>query len=314
MQRTSKSNLNFGGDAVDLACTPGGYRPKEKVHLIENTHQVSIKDGLARKIAISDKSILENFGKMNVPDSNTTGIKNSISNRSIQNSDVLSEEELINRPITDQWIIYSKWENSTGSPIVYFSTKWVVPEPPTSENDQLIYLFNGLESKTGSYIIQPVLQWGVSIAGGGSHWSISNWFVGFPNSGIAFYGPLFEVYPNQELHGLITAQKQINGLFTYRSSFENIPNSELVIIDCEELVLAFETLECYKLTEFSDYPNSPSTEMREIEIRLEGHPITIEWEPYNQVVDNGQWCEIVSNASPGGIVNLHYKGINQLSS
>jgi hypothetical protein len=83
--------------------------------------------------------------------------------------------------------------------IDYLAGTWTVPSYP-SENGALIYLFNGIEPADGSWILQPVLQYGESPAGGGDYWSIASWLV---SSYEAFYSPLETVYPGNSIKGYI---------------------------------------------------------------------------------------------------------------
>jgi hypothetical protein len=76
------------------------------------------------------------------------------------------------------WIAYTYWNNGTGKSITSFKTRWVVPPAPVSNDGQLIYLFNGIQNYGYNYgILQPVLQWGASPAGGGSYWAVASWYV-----------------------------------------------------------------------------------------------------------------------------------------
>jgi hypothetical protein len=51
------------------------------------------------------------------------------------------------------------------------------------------------------FIIQPVLQWGPSAAGGGAYWAIASWYVG--GSG-AVYSALQTVAPGDSIFGNMT--------------------------------------------------------------------------------------------------------------
>lgn len=76
--------------------------------------------------------------------------------------------------------------------------EWTVPNKPSENNGQLIYLFNGLESPSSDGILQPVLQYGSSPAGGGYSWAIASWAV-FPN--YVYVSPLASVNPGDEIVG-----------------------------------------------------------------------------------------------------------------
>jgi len=283
-----------------LVITPGGLRPKSNVHFIEPGHHLSGKDGVFRKIHTASGEVVKEFGAINKGNKNRKILRK-------RRRPIKSARGLIGapQPITDQWIIYSGWMNNSGTPINSFATKWAVPNPPASQDNQLIYLFNGLENAASNVILQPVLQWGVSPIGGGNYWAIANWYVGAPSSGLAFHGPLVEVAPGVNLGGIMTLTAQNGGLFNYNSAFIGYA-ADLPVTDVDELVWAVETLECYGLQQFSDYPNSPSTAMGGIEIKVGGNEAAIQWTPYNAVTDNGQHCTIVSDDSPNGEVDLCY--------
>jgi hypothetical protein len=220
-------------------------------------------------------------------------------------------------PITDGWIVYSGWTNGSANPISYFQTRWAVPPAPASDNGQTVFLFNGIQSFGADvFILQPVLQWGTSSAGGGSYWSITNWYVG--SDGTALYGPLIQVNPGDVLEGIMTLTGQTGSNFNYLSSFTGFPTADLVVNNVAELTWANETLECYDFAAFSDYPDTALTAFHDIEIRLRTSTTpftetqaTINWQVNNDVTDNGQQCLIVSNDSPGGDVYLYYRNVAQ---
>jgi len=56
-------------------------------------------------------------------------------------------------------------------------------------------------------MLQPVLQYGVSPAGGGNYWAIASWLV---SSNQAFYSPLEAVYPGNSISGF-TEMTAISG-------------------------------------------------------------------------------------------------------
>jgi hypothetical protein len=74
---------------------------------------------------------------------------------------------------------------------------WTVPSDP-SKNGGVIFLFNGLEPTTENTIIQPVLQYGVSAAGGGNYWAIASWLVNPTN---AYFSTLVTVNPGDTIQG-----------------------------------------------------------------------------------------------------------------
>lgn len=184
-----------------------------------------------------------------------------------------------------------------------FRTTWTVPPAPSTNSGQTIFLFNGIENATMIY--QPVLQWGPSAAGGGNFWTVASWFAD-GSGGPAFHSPLRRVNAGTVLVGEITLTGQTATRFNYRCRFQGIPFTTLPIQNVNELRWCIETLEAYNLVLCSNYPATPSTSFREIEI-LTGttHP-ALNWTPTVLVADCGQNVKVVSNANPGGQVDIYY--------
>ena len=209
------------------------------------------------------------------------------------------------------WIENSQWRNSSTEPIAYFSTTWVVPPAPSSSDNQLIYLFNGMQPDSGAHILQPVLQWGAGYAGGGNYWSITNWYAD-GQGGPAVFQPLIQVSPGVVLQGVMTCTGQSGADFNYKSSFVGHSAADVTVTDVVELTWAYETLECYGLTKCSDYPNTLLTAMYDIEVKTgkpgsSGTDAAIGWFAVTNFTDCGQSCVIASNASPGGAVYLYFQ-------
>jgi hypothetical protein len=291
----------------EMVITPGGARHKSKVHLIEHDHHVSGKDGVYRKIHTASNTVVKELGKNESGSHATTNSRKALRTPTADAMVTRRAGETPD-PISDRWIVYSEWQNQSGTPLSYFNSNWIVPPEPTTDNGQLIYLFNGLENASLDVVLQPVLQWGASPAGGGSYWAITNWYVGAPGSGIAMHSPLIKVNVGDNLQGLMTMTgKTADGEFNYVSEFKGYPKATLKVTDVGELVWATETLECYGLKQFSDYPDTSKTVFDAIEIKLGKADAALKWTSDNLVTDNGQRCVIKSNASPKGVVELWYK-------
>jgi hypothetical protein len=74
-----------------------------------------------------------------------------------------------------------KMDLASGRNITASSATLYVPPLPSSYDGQQIGLWNGIQSSNGGALLQPVLQYGVSPAGGGAFWSIVS-FALFPNN------------------------------------------------------------------------------------------------------------------------------------
>ncbi|MGB9235047.1 MAG: hypothetical protein WCC04_11575 [Terriglobales bacterium] len=110
------------------------------------------------------------------------------------------------------WVEASEWDVplSSSDNIDYMGGTWTVPSYPSSDG-ALIYLFNGIEPASGEWILQPVLQYGVSPDGGGNYWGIASWLVG---NNYAFVSPLEPVYPGDSIFGS-TGLNNVSGSTLY---------------------------------------------------------------------------------------------------
>jgi hypothetical protein len=276
----AKSAIMKKALADGLISTPGGFRKPSFVHLVRPNQSVVKRGGVSHLMDMATASLVE------TP------------------ADQVAPKDPANQ--AGGWSTWATWNNQTGTAISLLSTTWVVPPPPVTQSGQLIYLFNGLQNPAGSEILQPVLQWGTSGAGGGSFWSIASWHVDSNNQ--AFCTPSIAVNPGDVLTGImIQVAVYSDGTRNYNCQFQGIAGTSLMALGMVELTAAEQTLEAYGLTGQGDYPATPSTAMAQIELQVGGNPAPVAWTPYSmQSPAYGEHTTVVSNATPGGEVNLFY--------
>jgi hypothetical protein len=107
-----------------------------------------------------------------------------------------SEDRAGRAPGLDGWVEATQWDDTNQNVDLIYGN-WTVPSNP-SENGGLIYLFNGIEPSVQTYILQPVLQYGVGAAGGGNYWAVASWLVG---TDYVFHSGLETVNPGDTLFG-----------------------------------------------------------------------------------------------------------------
>jgi hypothetical protein len=264
-----------------LVVTPFGPRPAGSVHLIPPGTGVTRQNGMLQRFDTATGALTH-----------------------------LAATAAPAAPPTTGFVVDASWANQTGTPISYFATSWEVPPPPATSNGQTIFLFNGMQDATNSHILQPVLQWGTSGAGGGEYWSIACWYA---ENGPSAHTSLIRVDPGTVLTGvmqMIPAHVLFGpGAigFSYLCEFCGIGASALPVLSVPELTFALETLEVVNVTGCSDYPQTSHTPMSGIEIRLATSEADLTWTPANLVTDCGQHAVVVGNASPGGEVDLFYR-------
>ena len=262
----------------ELVFTPGGHRPKSYVHKVEAGHILRVSGSRLKKLDQSRK-IVADFGAvapgLGQPPAPAGG-----------------------------WVAYGYWNNNTGIPISLFKTTWTVPLAPATQSGQLIYLFNGIQNSTN--ILQPVLQWGASPAGGGNYWAIANWYVGPPGAQ-AFYSELVQVNPGDVLTGVMTLTGQAQNHFNYRSEFQGIAGPTLPVENIEQLAWCCETLESYGITAATDYPATQRTQLSSITIQTGATVPAVTWTPAGDNATYGENCTVPINSATNGEVDIFYQ-------
>lgn len=176
-------------------------------------------------------------------------------------------------PFKPGWIAYADWYNTRSSSVSSFTTIRAVPPVPATDDGQTVFLFNSIEPASYDTILQPVLQYGPSAAGGGSYWAVASWYL--VGSEVYYTTPV-ETSVGTSLEGVITLDASEGAEYNYTTSFSNIAGTTLIATNAEELVWATETLEAYGITAITDYP-SGTTVFKKINIRVTSGTPDVSW-------------------------------------
>jgi Repeat of unknown function (DUF346) len=272
-----------------MVLTPGGLRSSSLVHKIEAGTVLDQATATIRNLDAEGK-VLADFGAI---EARVQGVPLMPLN--------VSHPPRPAPAFGTGWITFASWTNSTGSPVSSFSTQWVVPPAPIAEDGQVIFLFNGIQNETMIY--QPVLQWGVSAAGGGNYWAVASWYAD-GQGGQAFHTDLVRVNPGDLLTGVMTLTGQSGGNFSYNCEFNGIANTSLPIQNVQQLTWCVETLEAYGIKGAPDYPVTFRVPMKAIDIKTGTTTPAVNWAPSNTVTDCGQHALVVDNSGSNGEVDL----------
>lgn len=273
--RRSDPNVTAG-----LVSTPWGFRPLSRVHIVEKGQTVRVVNGVPHIVDLATNKFVEAaepaVGPEALPD------------------------------LGSGWITWAAWINDTGAPITSFRATWPVPYPPKTQKWQILYLFNGIETypaKNG--ILQPVLQWGSTAAGGGEFWSVASWYVW---SWTQWYCTnAIPVNVDDALIGAMTLEGQTGSTFSYNCEFQGIEGTDLHVQNIDELRDCRIALEAYYIQQCSDYPDQDITPFRGIDIETRGGQPPVTWGPVNRVTDCGQETVVVRDHSPTGGVDICYR-------
>ena len=273
--------------AEDLLLTPGGFRNRALVHLVGEGQALRAAGSRMQMMNMANDVVISSHENIIEIEENVVA------------QDVLPA-------LGSGWITYAYWNNGTGNSITSFRTTWTVPAAPSASASQTIFLFNGIQNYGANFgILQPVLQWGPSAAGGGQYWSIASWYV--TSGGQAFHTNLIRVNPGDVLVGVMSLTGHANGLFNYTSEFQGIANTSLPVQNIAELLWCNETLEAYAVNSCSNYPAPTMTAMRGIAIQTGNVTPALSWTAVNKVTDCGQHAVVVSNSATNGEVDLYYR-------
>ncbi|KAJ7779777.1 hypothetical protein B0H16DRAFT_725521 [Mycena metata] len=257
--------------------TPGGYRTNTNVQQIPAGGSIS-RDGNQIHILDAQGTVVHTAS------AGATKVKSAVS------------------PLETGWVTFASWLNTDSSPISSFTTSWTVPPVPATDNGQTIFLFNSIEPNAGDAIIQPVLQFGGSAAGGGSYWAVATWYLDSANT---FFTTPVQTSAGATLNGVITLTGSSGSSYNYLSQFSNIPGTALDIIGSTELTWATETLEAYGVTEISDYP-AGSTVFTGINLQLASGAVpSVSWATTDDTAD-GLSTTVNTNGASNARITIKY--------
>jgi hypothetical protein len=293
-----------------LVFTPGGRRPRRKVHL-----QAPIaKGGSMDEFVITPGGRRHRRHVRRLRPGETATFGEATGFR-------LRQRDEPGPPDEANWITSAGWMNTTGNPITRFATTWTVPPAPTTSASQLIYLFNGIEPANGQVILQPVLQWGDSGPDKdgqnrtGAFWTAASWLVGGPD-GSALHTPHVGVNPGDVLVGVITLTAQSAAGFEYTCEFEGLGGTAMPTQPIAELAWCVQTLEAYEgnrspppaydLSNPAEYPAADSVSFGQIAIVTNATGPAGAWTVQNTVSGYGEQTQIVTNASTAGEVVIWF--------
>jgi hypothetical protein len=200
------------------------------------------------------------------------------------------------------WITYAWWRSQ--DPIVQLTTQWIVPPQPSVASEQTIFLFNALEDDQKNDLLQPVLQWGVSQAGGGHYWAIANWYV--DQNGEAWFTELRPVEPGAILTGIMKMSAFNGTTYGYTSYFEGHDDIRLTVNNIRPMTWASQALEAYQIDGVQDYPPIGSTSMSSIAAMANNAFPGVNWQAVNAINNCGEYTTVPINANPGGRVDIVY--------
>jgi hypothetical protein len=301
----SKQN---SGDPNELVLTPAGYMKRSNVHYLDNNNfRLSVVNGRWKTVSKATGEIADDFGE--APRDVPGGAKLSVGQKKVK----VGSSEVVPGPLsTATWACYGYLESANygyNNPIQSFSTTWNVPGIPQYDG-QTIMLFNGAMNGTpgsATAILQPVLQFGPTAAGGGDYWAITNWYV-YNGGTSAIYGSLVEVSPSTVLTGVMGATLEGGGLYTYTSQFTGYSSTDITVPDVAPCNYPVEAMEVVNYKTAADYPQPPTEYegMRSMNIAIEGNAGFLLWQVADNFANANEHAIVYSNSPSAGEIDLYW--------
>ena len=288
--------------APELVVTPGGYRPAEMVHKIGGDLKLRILTSRMQGFDASDTPVAD-YGSIPRDGENPALTPGYALPPGIDTPEGSEPSASFGRG----WIAFAHWRNEGSEPISSFRSTMRVPPEPESRSGQTVFLFLAMQDPI-PMTLMPALQWGPSAAGGGEYWSVASWYVG-GTTGAVFHGELVPVNAGDELTAFFDLVRRQRAHFDYRCGFEGLSEADLPVYRVRELSRCGEVLAAYGIKQCTDYPAANATGFRDIELVTGFRRPPLAWNPVNTITDCGQHVVVLSDANPGGEVDVHYRQI-----
>jgi len=231
--------VTVSSSTEEYGLTPSGYFPVSCIHAIPEGHVVN---DLGHFSYIQDKN--GKFVRI-VPPCKQQRPKKS------------SPRDAVN-PFPNGWSAYA--HAFRAGTFTSYNGTWTVPVTPKDQAAETLFLFTGFQNNFGTLadvtnIIQPVLQWGRSSAGGGKYWSMASWYVDSADN--AYWSPLKQTASGHTIQGNMILSGTTWAI-TIIDMDTNTPSTLSIATNTTE-PYAFVTLEVYSITSCMDYPTGEDT-------------------------------------------------------
>ena len=191
----------------------------------------------------------------------------------------------------------------------YLHATFTVPDAPTSSDDQTLFFFPSFAPQDHPPIIQPVLQWGPSSAGGGNYWTIASWYVSADLS--AEYSSLERVSPGDVIDGVIDGSDCDSGACTSWTITATDTNTGIDSTltttggDYAYKDVQGAVMEVYNTTSCSEYPSNAGITFSSIEVRSGATTLTPNWTTH--LWDEDPTCGATIDISQGSTHTISFR-------
>jgi hypothetical protein len=202
--------------------------------------------------------------------------------------------------MASNWIEAAYWRSPR--PLGSLAAEWFVPPAPKTYLGGTVYLFPGSQPSSFPAILQPVLQWGESFAGGGQYWSIAGYFC--CPSGWTFNSPLITVNPGARIIGVMTSTCADSTCDWTVSAIDNTTGASTTLtasaVPWDFHFHAGGVLEAYNLEGCDEYPPNHAVSFLEIQLKdRSGRTMTPRWT--HEIFNPSPPCKYGVESTPEGV-------------
>jgi len=185
------------------------------------------------------------------------------------------------------WQVWTKYyTGNNNTDVNIFLGNFTVPQAPQEYKRQTLFIFTGLQNidwvppdprpKVPFAIIQPVLQYGLSVGGGGRLWSLASWYVTLSDGFIV--SEFKTVEPGDVIFGNMT--KLAKDSWFIGSYVRHKAIATTLIVTKKVLTVmpwAYVTLEVYGVTSCAQYPKNSASIFTDLILYQNGQLIEPKW-------------------------------------
>eukprot|EP01098_Paradermamoeba_levis_P007374 TRINITY_DN3041_c0_g1_i1.p1 TRINITY_DN3041_c0_g1~~TRINITY_DN3041_c0_g1_i1.p1 ORF type:complete len:315 (-),score=75.59 TRINITY_DN3041_c0_g1_i1:57-1001(-) len=247
--------------------TPFGYYPAECVHGVP-----------AGSIVEDDLEVASTHFSVRHPDGFKRTIRRCGLLRGVGQDQAQTQQKVSGQGYGWQAYTYQNINNVTA-----MLGQFQVPQDPATYDDQTIFLFPGLQNinwippdpqpKKPFDIIQPVLQYGNSAAGGDSYWAIASWYVTLTDDVV--YSELVQVNNQDLIFGNMTKTGS-NSWYINTATKQQKTDMTISRPILATQPWAYVTLEAYGIYNCDLYPTSPIV-FNNLQMYVNGKQVTPQW-------------------------------------
>jgi len=282
-----------------MVSTPGGLRPQSKIFHVPDGASLHHTSDTVRIISATGETLHTNQLEKN------SGI---VHPSFVGEVLTPSRTAAAARALETGYVAYTYFTNNSDSnPIVSFTTSWTVPPVPKTNHNQLLYLFSALTPASNDAILQPVLQYGTSGAGGGNYWATASWYL---IGSSTYHSTLVPVQPGQVVGGnlamkagVVPTTASATQSFTYTANFTHSPYASISATTTEMLNWAWAAFEIYSASSTSDLPTGKTSFSNITMTNFNGQSTPLNWLTRNDPTD-GLSAQVMANGTPKGQVDI----------